>query len=113
VRTGVPHATDAIHGADVAQQVGEQRTQTRVVVAALAGRKLQVAPIRIDVLAEQRDLGDALLGEHLHLAQHVGVRTADLGATHRRHDAERATVVASDLDRDPRVEGRLPPRRER
>ena len=72
VRAGVPHAADAVDGADVAQQLGEQRAEPGVVLAALAGRELQVAPVRVDVLAEQRDLGDALLGEHPHLGQHVG-----------------------------------------
>ena len=91
------------------QQLGEQRSQTGAGVAALTRGQLQVAAVRVDVLAEQRDLGDTVLGELAHLVEHVVVRPADLGAAHGGHDAERAVVVAPDLDRDPGVVARLAP----
>jgi hypothetical protein len=113
VRAGEPHATDAVDPTDVAEQVGEQRPQPGAVVAGLAGGELEVAPIRVDVLAEQGDLGDTVARELAHLGQHVVVRAAHLGPTHGGHDAERAVVVAADLDGDPGVVARLTPRRER
>ena len=60
--------------ADVAQQVGEQRAEPCVVVAGLAGGELEVAAVAVDVLAEQRDLGDAVGGELFDLGDDVGVR---------------------------------------
>ncbi len=109
VRARVAHPPDAVDGADVDQQLGEQRSQTGAGVAVLAGGHLQVAAVRVDVLTEQGDLGDTVLGELAHLVEHVVVRPADLGAAHGGHDAEGAVVVAPDLDRDPGVVAGLAP----
>ena len=49
----------------------------------------------------------------LDLADHVVERAADLAAPHRGHDAERARVVAADLDRDPPGVRHLAARRQR
>ena len=82
-------------------------------VAVAAGRQLEVAAVAVDVLAEQRDLGDAVGGERLDLVDDVVERAADLHAAHGGHDAERAAVVAADLDRHPRVVRRLADGRQR
>ena len=103
VRARVADPPDALDRADGAQQVGEQRAQAGGCVAGSAGGELQVAAVAVDVLAEQRDLGDAVGGESLDLVEDVGERAADLDAAHRGHDAEGAVVVAPDLDRHPRV----------
>ena len=42
----------------------------------------EVAPVGVDVLAEQRDLGDAVGGELLDLVHDVAHAAADLGAAH-------------------------------
>ena len=49
---------------------------------------------------------DAVGGELLDLVDDVAHAPADLGAAHDGHDAERARVVAPDLDGDPRASGR-------
>ena len=89
------------------QQVGEQRPHLGRGVTRPTGRQLQVAPVAVHVLAEQCDLGDARSGELLDLGDDLLERAGDLHAAHRRDDAEGAVVVATDLDRDPRVERRL------
>ena len=61
----------------------------------------QVAAVGVDVLSEQGDFGGSSFGEGAHLADELRERPALLFATHRRHDAERARVVAADLDRYP------------
>ena len=73
----------------------------------------EVAAVGVDVLAEQRDLDDAVGGELLDLVHDVAHPPADLPPAHRRHDAERARVVAADLDRDPRRVIDLAPGRQR
>ena len=93
VRRREADALDAVDRVERAQQVGELR-------AALPGA--EVAAVRVDVLAEQRDLDHAVGGELLDLVHDVAHAAADLAAAHRGHDAERARVVAADLDRDPR-----------
>ena len=93
VRRREPDPLDAVDRVDGAQQVGELR-------AVLAGA--EVAPVGVHVLAEQRDLGDAVGRELLDLVHDVAHPAAHLGAAHQRHDAEGAGVVAADLDRDPR-----------
>ena len=109
-----PDPADAIDLAGGAQQVGEQRPDARRHVAAAASGELQVAPVAVDVLAEQRDLGDARRRPARSTsADDLVERTGDLHPADGRHDAERAVVVAPDLDRDPGVVGRLANRRER
>ena len=98
---------------DRPEQVGEQRAQRGRVVAAAAGGQLDVAAVAVDVLPEQGHLGDTLAGERLDLGDDVGERPAHLLAAHRGDDAERAAVVAADLDRHPGVERRHPLGRQR
>jgi hypothetical protein len=74
---------------------------------------LQIAPVTVDVLTEQGDLGDAVVGQRLDFGHDVVEGSADLRPAHGRDDAERAVVVAADLDRDPRVVRRLAARRQR
>ena len=92
VRRREPDPLDAVDRVDRAQQVGELRP-------VLPGA--EIAAVGVDVLAEQRDLDHAVAGELLDLVHDVAHPAADLAAAHRRHDAERARVVAADLDRDP------------
>ena len=93
VRRREANAVDAVDRVERAQQVGELRT-------VLPGA--EVAAVGVDVLAEHGDLADAVGGELLDLAHDVAHAPADLGPAHDRHDAERARVVAADLDGDPR-----------
>src|SRR5204862_2835617 len=89
---------------DLAEQVSEPRP----VLACT-----EVAPVGVDVLTEQRDLTQTVACEVLDLVHDVAEPAADLRAAHRRHDAERAGVVAPDLDRDPRRVRRVAPCGER
>ena len=100
MRAGEPDAADALDLADGAQQLGEQRAQP-IGLAVAAASRLQVAAVAVDVLPEQRDLGDTVGGQLLDLGDDVGERPADLGPAHGGHDAEGARVVAADLDGDP------------
>ena len=93
VRRREADAFDAVDRVERAQEVGELR-------AVLPGA--EVATVRVDVLAEQRDLAHAVGGELLDLVDDVAHAPADLGSAHDRHDAEGARVVAADLDGDPR-----------
>ena len=102
-----------VDGADGFEQVGEQRAQRSAGVTGAAGGELEVAAVAVDVLAEQRHLGDAVGGERLDLGDDVGERAAHLLAAYGRDDAERARVVAADLDRDPGVVRRRPAGRQR
>ncbi len=86
VRAGVAHAADAVDRADRAQQVGE-------VVGAVV--------VRVDGLAQQHDLVDALRDDLVRLAHDLGELAAPLGTARGGHDAIRAAVVAAALDRDP------------
>ena len=113
VRRREADPADAVDGADGAQQIGEQRPHAGVGVAVATGGQLQVAAVAVDVLAEQRDLGDAGRRQLADLADDLVERPGDLDAAHGRHDAEGAAVVAADLDRDPRVVRRLADGRQR
>ena len=106
-------ATDALDGADGFEEVGEQRAQRSAGVTGAAGGELQVASVAVDVLAEQRHLGDAVGGEHFDLGDDVAERAAHLLTAHGGDDAERTRVVAADLDRDPGVVRRRPAGRQR
>ncbi len=64
----------------------------------------QIASVRVDVLAQQRDLGDALAGQPLDLGDQRVRVAADLAAASRRHDAVRAHAVAADADLQPALE---------
>ena len=80
--------------------------------ARLARGEREVAAVAVHVLAEQRDLGDAVVRRALDLLDDVVERSADLLASHRGDDAEGAAVVAADLDRDPPGPGHLPAHRQ-
>ncbi len=95
VRRGEPHPLQAVDAPACAQQLGE-----RAAVARLIGVGERDA-VGVDVLPEQRHLEDALVHQGLHLGQHVARPAVDLLAAQRRHDAERAGVVAADGDRNP------------
>ncbi len=102
VRAREPNPADAVDRAHRPQQLGEERAHGRG--SACAPRcERQVAAVGVHVLPEQGDLGDALRGEALDLGDERVEGSADLGPAHRGHDAERARVVAADLDRDPRA----------
>ena len=77
---------------DGAQQIREARAPLT---------RPQVPPVRVDVLAEQRHLADAVPGQLGDLPHDVAHPSAHLRPAHRGHDAERAGVVTADLDRDP------------
>ncbi len=94
VRRREADAVDAVDGVERAQQVGELR-------AVLPGA--EVASVGVDVLTEHGDLAYAVGGELLDLVDDVAHAPADLGPAHDRDDAERARVVAADLDGDPRA----------
>ena len=61
----------------------------------------QVAPVGVDVLAQQRDLAHAVGGEPLGLGDELGERPGDLAAARGGHDAVRAAAVAADGDLHP------------
>ena len=89
----VADAADPFDLADPAQQIGEQR---------LPAVQLEIATVRVDVLAEQRHLDHPVGGELADLAEHVAGAAGDLCTSHDRNDAERARVVAADRDGHPR-----------
>ena len=113
VRRREPDPADAVDVTGGAEQVGEQRTGAGRGIAVAPGRQLEVAPVAVDVLAEQRDLGDAGRGELGDLVDDLVERAGDLDAAHGRHDAEGTVVVAADLDRHPGVVRRLADGRQR
>ena len=61
----------------------------------------QVAAVGVDVLSEQRHFRRPSFGEGAHFGDDLRERPALLLTAHCRHDAERARVVAADLDRHP------------
>ena len=88
------------------RSAGPQQLAERVPVA-------ELHPVRVDVLAEQGDLEDALGDQGLDLGQDVARAAVLLLAAQRRHDAEGAGVVAAHGDGDPAGVGRLAPGRQR
>ena len=77
-----------------AQQLGEADT----------GVRAEVAPVRVDVLAEERDLPDALARRALDLRDDLARPPADLAAADGRDDAVRALRVAAHRDLNPCLE---------
>ena len=112
MRTRVADPADAVDGTDRPQQLAEQRADAHV-LSGLAGREREVAPVAVDVLTEEGDLGDAALGQPGHLVDESIERAGDLLAANRRDDAEGAGVVAADLDGDPRGVALVAPGRHR
>ena len=84
-----------VDGADGLEEVGEQRAQRSARVAGAPGGELQVAPVAVDVLAEQRHLGDSVGGEHFDLGDDVAERAAHLLAAYGGDDAERTACCRS------------------
>ncbi len=79
---------------------------TRTVFVASRWRSAsgQVTAVAVHVLTEQGDLGDAVFGAVVAPRSTMSSNGRLISAAaNSRHDAERARVVASDLDCDPRV----------
>ena len=101
VRGGEPDPLQPVDRAAGPQQLAE-----RVPVAELDA-------VGVDVLPEQGHLEHALGDQRLDLGEDVAGPAVLLLAAQRRHDAERAGVVAADRDRHPAGVGRLAPGRQR
>jgi hypothetical protein len=89
---GVADALDAADG-------GEPRDEASQRPGAAVGSQ---PVIGIDVLAQQRDLAHALVGEAAGLGFHIGDGAGELGAARVGHDAEGAELVATLLHRQER-----------
>jgi hypothetical protein len=87
IGAGEPHAPDAVHRADGAQQVGE-------IVLAIV--------VTVDRLPEQRDFGGAAGRERRCLGDDIAQLPAAFGASRVGDDTESAAVVAAALYRDER-----------
>ncbi len=97
VRRGEPDTLDPLYRVQGTEEVREARP-------VLTGP--EISAVRIDVLAEQGDLPYAIDHQRFDFPDDVAQAPAHLGSPHRRDYAERARVVTSHLDRDPRrVEG--------
>ena len=107
VRRGEPDALQAVDAAAGAQQL---RERTAIAGQVRVGERHAVG---VDVLPEQGHLEHALVHERLHLGEHVAGPAVDLLAAQRRHDAERAGVVAAHRDGNPSGIGRFARRRQR
>ena len=97
VRAREADPLDAVDGVAGAQQLAELRLHV--------GK--QVAAPRVDVLAEQRQLLDAAVGEPLHLGEDLAGPPALLAAAHGRDDAVRALRVAAHRHLHPGLERAL------
>ena len=95
-------ALDAVDRIHRSEQLAEVRAEV--------GR--EVTPPRVHVLAEQRDLPDALAGQALDLGHDLARAAAPLPPAHRGHDAVRAARVAPHRDLHPRLERPLAHRRQ-
>ncbi len=96
VRARVADPLDPVDRVDRAQQLGEGRARE-----AASG---EVAPVGVDVLAQQRHLGDALGGHPLDVLDERLQRPRDVAPAGRRDDAVRALHVAADGDLHPALE---------
>ena len=94
VRRGVADAPQAVERVELVQQRGERRA------LAAAHR----AAVGVDVLAQQRDLDDAVVHHVAHLGDELVVRPVDLAAARGGHDAVRALHVAAGRDLHPALE---------
>ena len=97
VRAREADALDSRNGIAGPQQLGEVRFDV--------GR--QVSAPRVDVLPQESELANALLGELGHLRQDLSGPSADLLPAHLRDDAVRAHRVAAHRDLHPRLEAPL------
>ena len=103
MRAREANALDSLDGVTCAQELAELRPDLRQ----------QVAPPRVDVLPEQRELAHPLAGELRHLGEHVARAAADLASAHRGNDAVRARRVAAHRDLHPRLKAALAVHRQR
>ncbi len=91
VRAREADPLDPLDGVAGAKELTELRPDVR----------REVAAPRVDVLAEQRELLDALTGEAGHLRDHLSRAAAALAPTHGGDDAVRADRVAAHRDLHP------------
>ena len=91
MRRRVTQPFDARHVGRVVQQLGEVR-----VIA------VDFTTVGVDVLAEERDLSNALARQLHHFAHYVRNRPAHFGTAGVRHDAERTVLAATFHDRQQR-----------
>src|SRR5439155_17075205 len=102
MRTREADPLDPLDGVAGAQQLAELRAEPGS----------EIAPPRVDVLAQERDLAHAFASEARHLGDHVSGTPADLTAAHGRDDAVRALRVAAHRDLHPGLERALTVRRQ-
>ena len=79
VRTGEPHSTNTIDGTNISEQLRKQRAEPGIGLAGLACGQLQIAPVAVDVLAEQRHFGDTVRCQLLGFSDDVGIRSRNFG----------------------------------
>ena len=91
VRAREADPLDPLDGVAGAKELAELRPDVR----------REVAAPRVDVLAEQRELLDALTGEAGHLGDHLSRAAAALAPAHGGDDAVRADRVAAHRDLHP------------
>ena len=103
VRAGVADPLHAGHGVDAGEQLRER--------ARRQAAPAEVAPVRVDVLAQQGHLGHAVGGEPLDLGHQLGRVARHLAPARRRDDAVGALHVAADADLHPALEVARPLRR--
>ena len=94
VRAREADPLDPVDRVDGAQQLGEPGADVR----------REVPAVRVHVLAEQRDLADAVGGERRSPRRRSRPAGGSLAAAHRRDDAVRALRVAAHRDLHPRLE---------
>ena len=93
VRARVAQAVEPVDGVERVQQLGER-----------AAVRTQVAPVGVDVLAQQRDLARAVGDLRADLLDELVERARDLAPARGGHDAVRAAAVAADRDLHPGLE---------
>ena len=118
VRGDEPKARDcraSVGGAEVvdrADELGEVRAAPEVELPARPALgpdvpesrfRREVVPVRVDVLAEERDLAEALRGDRAGFVDDLVERSGSLGAAAERDDAVGAGLVAAVDDRQPRA----------
>jgi hypothetical protein len=91
VRARVAEPLDPVDGVDHRQQLGERGLRVL----------REVAAVRVDVLPQQGELPDAVVGQAPCLLQELVGRAADLAPARGRDDAVRAAAVAADRDLHP------------
>ena len=93
VRARVAQAVEPVDGVQRVQQLGERPAV-----------RTQVAPVGVDVLAEQRDLARAVGDLGADLLDELVERPRHLAPARGGHDAVRAAAVAADRDLHPGLE---------